>query len=95
MVRRATRMLARVHQLTGGGLPLIGVGGIDSGEAALAKIRAGATLLQLYTGLIYEGQSLIAEIKRRLLRELEASGARSPAELRGQHAAQWADLPLD
>ena len=58
---RATRMLARTYQLTEGRLPLIGVGGIDSGAAALAKIEAGASLLQLYTGLVFEGPKLIGE----------------------------------
>ena len=58
---RATRMLARIYQLTEGRLPLIGVGGIDSGAAALAKIEAGASLLQLYTGLVFEGPKLIGE----------------------------------
>ena len=91
---RATRMLARIHRLTEGKLPLIGVGGIDSGEAALAKIRAGASLVQLYTGLIYEGPSLIAAIKRTLLRHMEETGIASLAETRGSHADQWADMPV-
>jgi dihydroorotate dehydrogenase len=43
-------MLARVYQATGGEVPLIGIGGIDSGQSALEKIEAGATLLQHYTG---------------------------------------------
>ena len=55
LFHRSTVMLARVHQATAGQIPLIGIGGIDSGAAALAKIEAGATLVQLYTGLIYEG----------------------------------------
>ncbi len=63
----STRMLARVYQLTQGKLPLIGVGGIDSGEAALAKIEAGASLLQLYTGLVFEGPGLIGRIKQALV----------------------------
>lgn len=92
--RRATRMLARIHRLTGGRLPLIGVGGIDSGEAALTKIRAGASLVQLYTGLIYEGPGLIADIKRTLLRHMEETGSASLAATRGSHADQWADMPL-
>jgi dihydroorotate dehydrogenase len=91
--RRATRVLARVYRLTDGRLPLIGVGGIDSGEAALAKIRAGASLIQLYTGLIYEGPGLIGEIKRTLLRHLETSGAATLADIRGDHAPMWADMP--
>src|SRR5262249_26279343 len=55
LFHRATVMLARVHQLTEGKVPLVGIGGIDSGETALAKIEAGASLIQLYTGLVYEG----------------------------------------
>ena len=48
--------------------PLVGVGGIDSGEAALAKIKAGADLVQLYSGLIYRGLGLLAEIKTPITR---------------------------
>ena len=83
---RATRMLARIHRLTEGRLPLIGVGGIDSGEAALTKIRAGASLVQLYTGLIYEGPGLIADIKHTLLRHMEEAGIASLAQARGSQA---------
>src|SRR5690606_20397192 len=49
LFHRSTVALARVHQMTGGKIPLIGIGGIDSGASALAKIEAGATLVQLYT----------------------------------------------
>ena len=56
LFHRSTVMLARVYELTGGRIPLIGIGGIDSGAAAIAKLEAGATLLQLYTGLVYGGR---------------------------------------
>ena len=59
----ATRMLAETYVRAEGAFPLIGVGGIDSGAAAYAKIKAGATLLQLYTGLVFRGVGLIAAIK--------------------------------
>jgi dihydroorotate dehydrogenase len=62
----STAMLAKVSQLTAGTVPLIGVGGIASGPQAYAKIRAGATAVQLYTGLIYEGTALVTRIKREL-----------------------------
>ena len=88
---RATRMLACVHQLTEGRLPLIGVGGIDSGETALAKVEAGATLLQLYTGLVFEGPELIARIKQALMAAMDREGASSLAPLVGRHAASWAE----
>ena len=94
LFQRSTRMLARVYRLTSGQLPLIGVGGIDSGEAALVKIRAGASLVQLYTGLIYEGHGLIADIKQTLLRHLERTGAANLDAARGEHAEMWAEMPL-
>ncbi len=91
---RATRMLAKVCLLTEGKLPLIGVGGIDSGETALAKIHAGASLIQLYTGLIYEGVGLIAEIKRALVEAMARAGASSLDTLRGTDAERWAEHRL-
>ena len=54
-----------------GQFPLIGVGGVDSAEAALAKIEAGATLVQLYSALVYEGPDLVMHIKRELIETLE------------------------
>jgi dihydroorotate dehydrogenase len=62
----STAMLARVRELTGGAIPLIGVGGIASGADAHEKLRAGATAVQLYTGLIYGGTALVTRIKREL-----------------------------
>jgi len=91
---RATRMLARVYRLTEGKLPLIGVGGIDSGEAALAKIEAGASLLQLYTGLVFEGPGLIGRVKQVLLTAMEGTGTDSLAPLIGRRAAEWSEQSL-
>jgi dihydroorotate dehydrogenase len=91
---RATRMLARVYKLTEGKLPLIGVGGIDSGAAAVAKIGAGASLLQLYTGLVFAGPKLIGEIKQALVEAMKNSNAESLAPLIGRDAAKWAERPL-
>ena len=87
---RATRMLARVYQLTEGRLPLIGVGGIDSAETALAKIEAGASLIQLYTGLVFEGPSLIGRIKQALVEAMERTGAENLKLLIGARADEWA-----
>ncbi|MGJ0396645.1 MAG: quinone-dependent dihydroorotate dehydrogenase [Methylocystis sp.] len=67
----STRMLAQTFLRVEGQFPLIGVGGVDSAEAALAKIEAGATLAQLYSGLVYEGPGLVARIKRGLIETLE------------------------
>lgn len=92
---RATAMLARVYRLTDGRVPLIGIGGIDSPEAALAKIEAGATLIQLYTGLVYEGSTLIDRIKARLVAAVEEAKVASVTELTGIRADEWARRPLD
>jgi dihydroorotate dehydrogenase len=89
----ATRALARVYQLSAGRLPLIGVGGVDSAETALAKIEAGASLVQLYTGLVYEGVGLVAEILNGLSAALDRAGAASLADLRGTRAHEWAARP--
>jgi dihydroorotate dehydrogenase len=63
----STRMLAQTFLRVEGQFPLIGVGGVDSAQAALAKIEAGATLVQLYSALVYEGPGLIPRIKHGLL----------------------------
>lgn len=73
----STEILRRVYRLTEGKLPLIGVGGISSGADAYAKIRAGATLVQLYSALVYEGPGLVRCIKRDLLSCLERDGLSS------------------
>jgi dihydroorotate dehydrogenase len=72
-----------MYRLTGGRLPLIGVGGIASGADAYAKIRAGATLVQLYTALIYEGPGLVGHIKADLVRLLARDGFKSIREAVG------------
>jgi dihydroorotate dehydrogenase len=87
---RSTRMLARVYQLTRGKLPLVGVGGVDSGETAVAKIEAGASLLQLYTGLVFEGPGLIGRIKQALVVAIERAGAHDLKPLIGARADDWA-----
>jgi dihydroorotate dehydrogenase len=62
LFEKSTRVLAQLSQLTEGKLPLIGVGGIASAEDAYAKIRAGATAVQLYTAMVYQGLSLVPRI---------------------------------
>lgn len=82
----STAMLARVRELTGGRLPLIGVGGIAGGADAYAKIRAGASAVQLYTGLIYGGTALVTRVKRELAALLRRDGFASVAEAAGAAA---------
>lgn len=70
----ATRALRAFRAVSGGRLPLIGVGGIASGADAYAKIRAGASAVQLYTGLVYDGPALVGRIKRELAMLLRRDG---------------------
>jgi dihydroorotate dehydrogenase len=70
----STRMIATLYELTGGRIPLIGVGGIFNAEDAWEKIAAGASLVQLYTGLIYEGPRIAQEINEGLAKILEREG---------------------
>ena len=83
----ATRMLAETYVRVEDAFPLIGSGGIDSGAAALAKFRAGASLIQLYSALVFHGLGLIAEIKAELLAALEREQLTGLADLVGADAA--------
>ena len=83
----STMRLRAFYRLVGGRIPLIGVGGISSGAQAYAKIRAGASLVQLYTALVYEGPGLVGRIKRDLAALLRRDGYSSIA------AAVGADHP--
>ncbi len=79
----STALLAEFHGELKGEVPLVGVGGVASAEDAYAKIRAGASLVQLYTALVYEGPGLVARILRALPQLLEADGFSSVAEAVG------------
>jgi dihydroorotate dehydrogenase len=82
---RATEMIRSISQKTRGALPIIGVGGIFSAADALEKLRAGARLVQIYTGLVYRGPGLIGEINRELVRVCEREGVKNIGELLQQH----------
>lgn len=85
---RSTRILARLYRTLDGRLPIIGVGGIGSVDQAWAKLQAGATAIQLYSALIYQGFSLAERITRRLDARLAASGM-TLADLTGSDAERW------
>jgi dihydroorotate dehydrogenase len=79
----STEILRKVYRLTQGRLTLIGVGGVSSGADAYAKIRAGASLVQLYSALVFEGPYLVHRLKRELLQCLERDGLASVSEAVG------------
>jgi dihydroorotate dehydrogenase len=89
----STRMLAETYVRVEGAFPLIGVGGIDSGTAALGKIRAGADLVQLYSALVYRGLSLVDEIKAALSAALDRGEAERLSDLVGVDAAAMTAEP--
>jgi dihydroorotate dehydrogenase len=83
----STRILGEMHRRLKGAVILVGVGGIASGEDAYAKIRAGASLVQLYSALVFEGPGLVARIKRELLGCLDRDGFANVADAVGTGAA--------
>jgi dihydroorotate dehydrogenase len=85
----STRALAETWRLVGGRIPLIGVGGIDSPETAWTKITAGASLVQLYTALAFEGPGLVTAIRRGLSDRLDEHKLSSIGEAVGSDAAAW------
>jgi len=87
LFKLATRMLAETFVRTEGAFPLIGVGGIDSGATAIAKIKAGATLLQLYTALVYRGIGVVTEIKADLVAALRRGHRNSLTSMVGSDAS--------
>ncbi|MFN6979301.1 MAG: dihydroorotate dehydrogenase (quinone), partial [Gemmobacter sp.] len=89
LFERSTRVLARFHAATGGRVPLIGVGGVASADQAWEKLRAGASAVQLYTGLVYRGLPLVAAIARGLSDRIVAGGYASPAAVAGTGRAAW------
>lgn len=80
----STEVLRTMRRLTQGRVTLIGVGGVASGADAYAKIRAGASLVQLYTALTYDGPALVERIKRELLQSLERDGLNAVANAVGR-----------
>jgi dihydroorotate dehydrogenase len=83
LLARSTEVLGALRRLTGGAVPMVGVGGVACAEDAYAKIRAGACLVQLYTAMVYEGASLPGRIARDLDALLARDGFASVADAVG------------
>ena len=89
LFEKSTRVLAQLSLATGGKLPLIGVGGISSPEDAYQKILAGASAVQLYSAMVYEGLSLVARIARGLDARMQSAGIARVADAVGTGRAAW------
>jgi len=82
----STNMIKKFYKQLNGKIPIIGVGGIDSGKSAYEKIIAGASLLQLYTSFIYKGPSAAKNIKKELIQILKTEGLNNIKEAIGKGA---------
>jgi len=89
LFEKSTRVLAQLSQLTAGKLPLVGVGGISTAEQAYEKIRAGASAVQLYTAMVFQGLSLAADVAQGLDKLLARDGFASVAEAVGSGRDRW------
>ena len=83
---RANEVIRFLYRFSEGKLPLIGVGGISSAEDAYERFQAGASLVQIYTGLVYEGPRLPRRINQGLLKLMERDGVKHISELAGTGA---------
>ena len=86
LAARAESLVRHLYQTTDGRVPIIGVGGVDSADAAYARIRAGASLVQVYTGLVYQGPGLVGRIHRGLVERLDRDGLAALADAVGADA---------
>lgn len=83
---KSTAIIRNFYKLTKGKLPIIGVGGISTGSDAYEKIKAGASLVQLYTGLVFKGPSVANSINKELIKLLKADGFKSITQAVGKDA---------
>lgn len=89
LFEKSTRVLAQLSTITEGKIPLIGVGGVSNAAEAYAKFRAGASAVQLYSALVYQGMSLVEEIVRGVDQHLEADGFSHISQSVGTARAAW------
>lgn len=89
LFERSTRVLAQVSKAADGRIPIIGVGGVSSAQQALAKIRAGATAVQLYTAMVFQGLSLAGNIARDMDKTLQTDGIANIADIVGTDRDKW------
>tara|TARA_B100000959_G_scaffold255338_1_gene287668 strand:+ start:1169 stop:2218 length:1050 start_codon:yes stop_codon:yes gene_type:complete len=81
----STELIKKFYVQLKGKIPIIGVGGVDSGKSAFEKLAAGASAIQLYTGMIYKGPTIVKEIKKELINEMREKGFKSIKEVVGSN----------
>ena len=82
----SNNLINKFYKILKGKVPIIGVGGVDSGKSAYEKILAGASLIQLYTGMIYKGPRIVKNIKKELIDQLKRDGIKNFTEIIGQNS---------
>ena len=95
LFERSTIMLARFRQRLPDSLPLIGIGGISNSATAFAKLEAGASLVQLYSCMVYEGPGIASEICKGLVRRMDEEGLTSIKDITGRRTDEWAAKNLE
>jgi dihydroorotate dehydrogenase len=90
----STRLLAQAYLRVENQFPLIGIGGVEDAAGAFAKIEAGASLVELYSALIFQGPRIVEEIKQGLLGKLKENGLARLPEARGRAAEDWAEAKI-
>jgi len=94
LFENSTIVLAKMRQRVGTELPIIGVGGIDSTETAVQKLQAGANLLQLYTGMVFQGPDLATKINAGLLKHMNRENISHVSQMTGIRCDEWASAAL-
>jgi len=89
LFNKSTKLLAEARLRLGPELPIIGVGGVDSAQTAIAKLQAGASLVQLYTGMIYKGPGLVQEIIRGIQTHMDSNNIGHVSDLSGTQTDTW------
>jgi len=95
LFHRATVALAKMYQRVGGRLPLLGVGGIHDTDSAFKKLEAGASLVQLYSAMVYAGPRLPASIVQGLNQRMTDEKLTHVGQITGRKADEWAKMPMD
>ena len=83
----SNKLIKKFYKFLNKNVPIIGVGGIDSGKSAYEKILSGASLVQLYTGMVYKGPEIVKKIKKEFIEQLKNDGVKNFTEIIGQKAS--------
>lgn len=94
LFERSTIVLAKMRQKLGKEIAIIGVGGVKDAKTALEKVKAGADLIQLYSGMVYEGPNLTITILKEILRMMQQDGVNNIKDYRDHGLEHWAKFPL-